>query len=265
MSAPVNNNNLSSLGIRMLSETAALGQSAEIRTTRLSGPGRVRPSQDAITLQFAAAAGGSSSRRLRAVSEGISVAQSGNATLTAMAGTALRMRELAVSAAGDTLSDSERVGLQAELTPLLEQLGTLAAQAEYGGRKTLDGDFSQSVVLEDGPRTLGLADLRAEALGLEGLALANADDARAGIRLLDAALDRIYRQRAAVRAFSEQLEQWVGAAESRREAAAGPPIRQASDAERALVDGVSRMAAEPGRAMRAQGNLTAGGVLQLLR
>ena len=75
----------------------------------------------------------------RNANEGISLAQTGEAALASIAGNLQRMRELAVQAANDTNSPSDRAASQLEVAQLLNEIDRVATQSEFNGRKLLDG------------------------------------------------------------------------------------------------------------------------------
>ena len=65
-----------------------------------------------------------------------------------------RMRELAVQAANDTYTQSDREKIQAEVDQLKEELTRIANTTQYNGRTLLNGEIAQSKALEAGKATV---------------------------------------------------------------------------------------------------------------
>lgn len=79
---------------------------------------------------------------LRNVNDGISLSQVATGALGDVQGILQRMRELAVQAANDTNTTSDRQDLQAEFDQLRNQIAQIAANTDFNGTKLLDGTFS---------------------------------------------------------------------------------------------------------------------------
>lgn len=125
----------------------------------------------------------------------------------------IRMRELAVQAASDTYSDTERSFMQTEFEKLQAEVERIAQISAYGSRKLLDGT-SQDIDIQVG--TSGDANSRitfnAETdttltgLGLSGVTVTEKSDARDALEALDSGLDRIAMQRSKYGALQSRLE-----------------------------------------------------------
>ncbi|MEC9073147.1 MAG: flagellin, partial [Myxococcota bacterium] len=82
---------------------------------------------------------GSISRSIRNANEAISMLQTAEAGMDSIGDIYVRMRELAVEAATDSLTDTERGLLNTEFTDLREEAERIAAVTEYNGANLLDG------------------------------------------------------------------------------------------------------------------------------
>jgi flagellin len=78
----------------------------------------------------------------RNANDGISLAQTAEGSLSEISNNLQRIRELAIQSANATNSSSDRAGLQAEASQLLEEIDRVASSASFNGVKLLDGSFS---------------------------------------------------------------------------------------------------------------------------
>ncbi|MBF0185416.1 MAG: hypothetical protein HQM06_13680 [Magnetococcales bacterium] len=93
---------------------------------------------------------------LRNVNDGVSLSQVAQGALKDVQDTLQRMRELAVQAANDTNSTSDRQALNEEFTQLRNHIAQVAATTDFNGTKLLDGTFSGKTfhVSSNGGQTL---------------------------------------------------------------------------------------------------------------
>jgi flagellin len=78
----------------------------------------------------------------RNANDGISLAQTAEGSLGKVGDMLQRMRELAVQSANATNSASDRTAMQAEVSQLRSEIGRVADQTSFNGRKLLDGSFA---------------------------------------------------------------------------------------------------------------------------
>ncbi len=81
---------------------------------------------------------------VRNANDGISLAQTAEGALTESTNILQRMRELAVQAANDTNSASDRANLQKEVAQLQQELNRIADNTTFNGKKILDGSFTSA-------------------------------------------------------------------------------------------------------------------------
>jgi flagellin len=109
------------------------------------------------------------SKAIRNANDGISIAQIAEGSLGTMTDSLQRIRELAVQAANDTNSASDREALNQEARQLLAEVSRIAESSEFAGRKLLDGSV-ENLYFQIGPNQgqsliLQGADARSTTLG----------------------------------------------------------------------------------------------------
>lgn len=126
----------------------------------------------------------------------------------------VRMRELAVQGASDTLTDTERGYLDTEFQDLSGEITRISDVAEYNGIKLADGTAGTSgaLVFQVGTRNsandqigVTLKDQDATALGVNALAVATLAGSQAAITTIDAGIDLLATDRATIGATQNQL------------------------------------------------------------
>ena len=78
----------------------------------------------------------------RNANDAISLAQTAEGALQESGNILQRIRELAIQSANDTNSASDRVNLQKEVSQLQAELGRIANETSFNGKKILDGSFT---------------------------------------------------------------------------------------------------------------------------
>jgi len=105
----------------------------------------------------------------RNAEDGLSLARSAESTLSESSQLIQKLRERAIMASSDSLSEEDRQSLQAELSSLLEELEAVANRSRYNNRELLKGGFSEALFQLGSRESLemNLADARPAALGLQ--------------------------------------------------------------------------------------------------
>lgn len=133
-------------------------------------------------------------RAMRNANEGISMLQTADNAAASMSQALVRMREIAVQAANDTYSDSDRLALDNEFTQLREHLGAAIDSTQWNGKKMLDGSML-NVNLQIGAssgdgHSVDLADFRGLS-ALNAAGLTNRSDALSAMDAIDSSLNSI--------------------------------------------------------------------------
>lgn len=133
-------------------------------------------------------------RAMRNANDGISMLQTADHAAGSMSQALVRMREIALQAANDTNSDSDRAALDNEFTQLREHLNTAIDSTQWNGKKILDGSMS-SVNLQIGAssgdgHSVDLADFRS-LTALTAAGVGSRSDALSALDAIDSSLASI--------------------------------------------------------------------------
>lgn len=79
---------------------------------------------------------------MRNANDGISVSQTAEGAMGEITNSLQRMRELAVQAANDTNTASDRVSIQKEVAQLQQEITRVATQTQFNGKNLIDGTFT---------------------------------------------------------------------------------------------------------------------------
>jgi flagellin len=126
----------------------------------------------------------------------------------------IRLRELGVQAASDTVSDVEREFLDQEAQQLVEESERIARSTRFGNKALLDGE-GEELEYHVGPfsnedenviRYQISADATNSTLGIDGVGVADKGDARATLEAVDEALVQVSKMRADFGAVQSRLQ-----------------------------------------------------------
>jgi flagellin len=150
----------------------------------------------------------------RNADDGISLIQTAEGGLNEVSNIIIRLRELAVQTASDTIGDTEREFSNIEFQQLKEEVQRIAMSSEFNGRQLLDGtggiteiqvginnDAFKDRIKFDG--TTISATL--ESLGLSGEMVSTKEGAQMALQRLDDALVKVNGNRAELGALQNRL------------------------------------------------------------
>ncbi len=157
---------------------------------------------------------------MRNASDGVSLIQVAEGGLNEIQNILVRLRELGVQAASDTIGNQERKYLNDEYQSLKEEVDRIANATEFNGTVLLDGtggslDFQ---VNTGGMNLLGVdrisfdafrLDVNADKLGLEDLGVGNKPDAQRSLASVDAAIESVSSIRGELGAVENRLTSTV--------------------------------------------------------
>lgn len=141
------NTNIAAIGAQRQMRGSELALQTSLR--RLSTGLRINSARDdaaglAIVSRMRAQVSGMR-QAVRNANDAISLSQTAEGAIAESVDILRRIRDLAVQAANDTNSGTDRQALQAEVSQLQQELNRIANETEFNGRKLLDGSFVAQV------------------------------------------------------------------------------------------------------------------------
>ncbi|MFN7684810.1 MAG: flagellin [Oligoflexia bacterium] len=147
---------------------------------------------------------------------GVSLVQVAEGGLSEVGNILVRLRELSIQAASDTIGDNERGFINQEFQSLIQEVDRIANVTTFNGTPLLNASGEKSVLeFQVGIRNdeadrinfnVGEYDARSGALGIDGAKAETIDDARASIDQLDSALSKVSETRARLGAMQNKLQ-----------------------------------------------------------
>jgi len=266
------NTNISALRAQNGSRVAGMGLQTAME--RLSTGKRINSSKDdAAGLAISSAMTSSikgMSVAIRNSNDGISLAQTAEGAMGEVTNMLQRIRELSVQAANGTYTDADRTNLQVEVTQLLGQIDSIAAETDFNGTALLDG--TADITLQTGSKASETVNFTIDSvatadLGVDAVDVSTATDATTALGLLDTALSAVSTSRAQLGAVQNRLEANVNALTSR--------VTNLSDARSRIEDAdfsaettnlaKAQILSQASTAMLAQANQSQQGVMSLIR
>jgi flagellin len=218
---------------------------------------------------------------VRNASDAISMIQTAEGATSEISNMLQRMRELAVQAANDTNSTSDRSSLNAEFTALRSEIDRIAATTQWNGFNVLDGSAGSggSVTFQVGANSGGsnavsttFTDLRTTGpsgalVGISASALTSLSAASSAIDATNSAIATIDQKRGDMGAVINRFQYTVdNLTNISTNAAASRSRIQDTDYSQATTDLAKRqIIQQAATAMLAQANQQPQTVLQLLR
>lgn len=210
--------NLSALAVRRdLAKSQRTTERAMLQLasgSRFAAPGE-DPASFSISEHFCGQTKGLRASRLNA-ENAMSFVQVAEGGLNEQNNILIRLRELAIQSASDTISDVERGFLEQEFSGLVQEVDRIAHTTQFGATKLLNGNGKQyefQVGAYKGPENILKyqldADTTAVNLGIEGLSVADQDESRDAIEIIDDSLSRIGQARASFGAMQSRLQSVV--------------------------------------------------------
>ena len=185
----------------------------------------------------------------------------------------IRLRELAMQSASDTVGDDERGYIDIEFQQLSSEVDRIAKTTTYAGSPLLQGatkTYQFQLGTHSGPDDVVSfrldADTRGSALGIEGMSVSDRDDASSNLSGLDGALAKVSKARASFGAAQTRFEYAAGSIDVQREntEAARSRIADADVAFESSELAQGRVLQDFGTAVLAQANQSSERALRLL-
>jgi flagellin len=268
--------NTSALRAGAASNMAQIGLSQAME--RLSTGKRINSAKDdAAGLAISASMGAqirSMNQAIRNANDGMSMTQTADGALGEISNMLQRVRELATQSASGTYSTADRTNMNAEVSALKTQMGSILTNTAFNGVKLFDGTAgtSGSVTIQAGAAaadtvTISFASITTTTLGVNATTVDTAANATSALAAVDSALTALNTSRATFGAAQSQLQSVVNNVTTN--------VTNLSDARSRIEDAdfsaestnlaKAQILSQASTAMLAQANQNAQTVLKLLQ
>lgn len=211
----------------------------------------------------------------RNASDGVSLVQVAEGGLNEVSSILIRLRELAVQAASDTIGPVERQFLNVEYDQLVSEVDRIADGTEFNGTQLLSGtgsilDFQVGTKNDPNIDRLSFdaskADANSAALGINLTSVADKASAQNSLAAIDSAIVSVSAMRADFGAIQNRLQSTIGniAVSVENLSAANSRIRDVDIAEETAEMTKNNILLQAGTSVLAQANQSSNTALQLL-
>jgi flagellin len=265
-----------------LSAQRALGISNSQKERSLeklaSGTRIVRAADDAAGLAISEKLKGQirgAKQAQRNAGDGISLIQVAEGGLSEISNILVRLRELSMQAATDTVGDPEREFTNKEYQNLKQEVERISQVTEFNGKKLLNGegdlydfqiginnnDFQDRIQFNAGNMAAGTA-----ALGVEGLDVSSKSGAQEALGVLDDAIQNVSGQRSELGAKQNRLTSTINNIQITTEnlSSANSRIRDTDFAEETARNTRLNILSNAGTSVLAQSNAHGSAALKLI-
>ncbi|MBC7385184.1 MAG: flagellin FliC [Cryobacterium sp.] len=208
--------------------------------------------------------------------DGISLVQVAEGAMSEVSNMLIRLRELGVQAASDTVGPTERGFLNLEFTQMLSEIDRIAKSTKYNNVPLLDGTaqaFEIQIGTSNNPLTdrvklfdTSAADTSVVALGMNLATVADKTSAQNSLASIDQAIGSVTSMRATFGALQNRLQSVISNIQISKEnmSSANSRIRDADVAEEATNLTRNQILMQAGTSVLGQANSTIKTALQLL-
>lgn len=217
----------------------------------------------------------SSQQANRNANDGISMVQVAEGGLNETSNILVRMRELAVQTASDTVGDVEREMSNLEYQQLKQEMERISQVTEYNGTKLLNGtgdkkefqigtgadEFKDRISFEPSMLNSGLG-----SMGVEGLEVSSKAGAQESLAAIDSAIEKVSSQRAILGSIQNRLTSTSNNLQTYTEnmSAANSRIRDVDYAEETAKQARNQIITSAGSSVLAQANVSGQNALKLI-
>ncbi|QUT05829.1 flagellin FliC [Sphingobium phenoxybenzoativorans] len=269
--------------LRSANASQSANRSLSTSIERLSTGKRINSAKDdaaglAISTKMTAEIRGMAAAT-RNANDGISLAQVAEGALGEVTNIVQRVRELAVQASNGTVSDSDRDGIQAEVSQLLGQISDIAGRTTFNGISLMSGSATLtsgatglSLNIQTGTKASETVAVEINAvsltsLGLDSIDLSTQTGASSSLAALSTALDTVSQGRATLGGIQSRLETTVSTLTTTMTnlTEARSRIEDADFSAETTALAKQQILAQASTAMLAQANQSQQNVLSLIR
>lgn len=211
----------------------------------------------------------------RNAGDGISMVQTAEGGLNEVSNILIRLRELSVQSASDTVGEQERAFSNNEYQQLTKEVDRLANTTKFNGTDLLTGtgdtlefqigtnndEFNDRIKYEPQASSATTSDL-----GISGLSVSTKADAQGNLEKIDGALSSVSGSRATLGALQNRLQSTINNLEVKVEnlAGANSRIRDTDVAQESSLLAQSNILTQAGTSVLAQANVSKQAALKLI-
>jgi flagellin len=211
----------------------------------------------------------------RNAGDGISMVQTAEGGLNEVSNILIRLRELSVQSASDTIGDQERSFSNNEFQHLTKEVDRLANTTKFNGLDLLTGegdslDFQIGIHNDDFNDRIKyepqLTSAKTSDLGIEGLTVESKGDAQGNLEKIDNALFSVNGSRASLGALQNRLQSTINNLEVKVEnlSSANSRIRDTDVAQESSNLSKQNILTQAGTSVLAQANVSKQAALKLI-
>jgi flagellin len=216
-----------------------------------------------------------SQQAARNAGDGISMVQTAEGGMNEVSNILIRLRELSVQAASDTIGEQERKFSDLEFQQLTTEIDRIANTTTFNGMELLTGkgdNLEFQVGVQNNAETdrvsfdPGTNSATADSLGLGGLGVSSKGDAQENLAKIDTAMNSVNGSRASLGALQNRLQSTINNLEVRVEnlSAANSRIRDADVAAESSELSKANILTNAGTTVLAQANVSKQAAMKLL-
>ena len=162
----------------------------------------------------------------RNAGDGISMIQTAEGGLNESSNILIRLRELSVQAASDTIGDQERKFSDLEFQQLTREMERIATSTQFNGKNLLSGegdsmDFQIGIMNDEKNDRLSYkpqeSSARTKDLGVDGLNVLTKESSQTNLEKIDSAINGVNANRASLGALQNRLQSTISNLETRTE------------------------------------------------
>lgn len=216
-----------------------------------------------------------SQQATRNAGDGISMIQTAEGGMNEVSNILIRLRELSVQAASDTVGDTERKFADLEFQNLTQEVDRIASSTQFNGKNLLSGegdslDFQVGIMNDAKNDRLSYkpqdTSVRGSDLGIEGLGVTTKVSAQENLEKIDSAINGVNGNRASLGALQNRLQSTISNLETRTEnlAAANSRIRDTDVAAESAELAKNNILSAASVSVLSQANSSGSGALKLI-
>jgi flagellin len=211
----------------------------------------------------------------RNANDGISLIQTAEGGLNEISSILIRLRELSIQSASDTVSDVERGFTDLEFQNLKKEIDRISAVTEFNGKKLLNGegdkyDVQVGINNDDFEDRISYDAAKTNSstgnLGVDGLEVNSKEGAQGGLASLDSAIQQVAGQRAELGAIQNRLSSTIQNLQvsAENQSAANSRIRDTDFASETAENAKLNVLKQAGTSVLAQANMKGQAALSLI-